>query len=1265
MFFFVTDMRSQTSSAPLPAELVLGFDDFTFEDLYRPSGLQRLAERFNRELAAAEPALAQAFEAYRRNKGQGLAPPAESELLVRVGAQLSRFLVALFGVDAQAKALGAALQAHKPLFDFKREFITRRVFKKGAADRPTADELDALAARMQLLLQLAFPEGKEDPESQVAHAVLTLLQLERCFSGQLAKTPEGEAQGQALRERWQSIRAAALSTQAGKDAFGSSLLPKGTDAEELQAVRNLLSLADRWTYARTLHPRGKQALKSWATHAVPKPLQFDALVELKHPDPKLPEAVEGPDAHLRRRDGFELTDRRMTQRQVMGEVDYCVICHEREKDSCSKGFPAKDPAAEGNTFKKNPLGIPLTGCPLDERISEAHLLKSQGDAIGALAMVALDNPMCPGTGHRICNDCMKACIFQKQEPVNIPQIETSILTDVLALPYGFEIYGLLTRWNPLNVRRPYALPYLGKNVLVVGLGPAGYTLSHYLLNEGFAVAGIDGLKIEPFPDALTGKNGHPLEPIRDFSALTRELDERVLAGFGGVSEYGITVRWDKNFLTLIHLTLARREGFSIYGGVRFGGTLTVEDAWKLGFDHVAIAAGAGKPTIIHIKNNLIRGIRKASDFLMALQLTGAFKEDSMANLQVQLPAVVIGGGLTAIDTATELAAYYPLQVEKVLARHEKLVAERGEAAVTERLDHEEKQILATFLAHGRAVRAERARAKAAGELPDFTQLVRGWGGVSICYRRTLNDSPAYRLNHEEVAKALEEGIRFIERMSPVEAHADEYGAVRAMTFERMAVIDGKLKGTGEKLEIPAKTVCVAAGTSPNITYEKEHGGTFQLDEDGSFFQGHVVERGPNGLQLRRAEAHEDLGKPAGFFTSYQKDGRFISFYGDNHPTYAGNVVKAMASAKDGYPHVVALFEQDFAALDLSDEPAQRERDKRRGALFARLDDALKAAVVAVNRLTPTIVEVVVRAPFAAEHFHPGQFYRLQNYETLAPKIDGTRMTMEGLALTGAWVDKPKGLLSVIVLEMGSSSRLCATLKPNEPVVLMGPTGAPTEIPQGETVLLAGGGLGNAVLFSIGQALKAAGCRVLYFAAYRQKGDCYKMDEVEAGTDQVIWSVDTGDLIPARRPQDASFRGNVVQAMVAYAEGKLGIQPVTTLAQVDRIIAIGSDRMMRAVKEARHTVLAPHLKQEHEALGSINSPMQCMMKEICAQCLQKHVDPATGKETVVFSCFNQDQKLDHVDWAHLNTRLRANSLTEKLSNLWLDHLLQQAPELKRV
>jgi NADPH-dependent glutamate synthase beta subunit-like oxidoreductase/NAD(P)H-flavin reductase len=1237
--------------------LHLGLDGFTFRDLYAPEGLARLHAAFLADLRAADADLARRHatwgEARRAGAAHGgLTGPAESALLIELAAQVSRFVARLFRLEAEAASLRERLTSELSLFEFKREFVTRRVFKKGATDRPRREELPELDSRVGLLLELGFstalpPEhgakGEFDHERALAEATLLLMNLERHFAGQ----PKPE-----LLPRWETLREALLGSAPGKAAFGSTLV-----GEPLGQVRGLLSLLDRWTWARASYTH---TFHGWSTITQPRPLIFDKLVELRTPDPSAPEILEGPPEHLRRRDGFALTDPRGDARTIMGEVDYCVVCHEREKDSCSKGFREKDAAAAGHTYKRNPLGAPLTGCPLDERISEMHTLKGRGDSIGALAMVMLDNPMCPGTGHRICNDCMKACIFQKQEPVNIPQIETSALTDVLALPWGFEIYGLLTRWNPLNALRPFAAPANGKSVLVVGLGPAGYTLSHYLLNEGFTVAGIDGLKIEPFPDELVGANGVPMQPIRDWKNIAARLDERVLEGFGGVSEYGITVRWDKAFLTLIHLTLARREGFRIYGGVRFGGTLTLDDAWRLGFDHVAIAAGAGKPTLPEMKHNLVRGVRAASDFLMALQLTGAFKRDSLANLQVRLPALVIGGGLTGIDTATELFAYYPVQVEKVLARHEQLAASLGEAAVFDRLSAEELETYREFLEHGRAVRAERERAERAGEAPDFVKLVRAWGGVALCYRRGLTDSPAYRLNHEEVAKALEEGIRFIERVSPVEIVPDAHGAVKAVVFERMGLVDGRLKGTGELRELPARTVCLAAGTSPNVTYEREHPGTFALDARGAFFRGHDVVERDGRFELVEVAPHADLGRDVGFFTSYAKDGRFVSFFGDNHPTYAGNVVKAMASAKDGYPHVVKLFARELAAL----EPAgQQARDEARAALFERLDAALLATVEAVNRLTPTIVEVVVKAPFAARHFEPGQFYRLQNFERTAPLVEGTRLTMEGLALTGAWVDKDKGLMSTIVLEMGASSRLCALLRPSERVVLMGPTGAPTHIASRETVLLAGGGLGNAVLFSIGQALRAAGCRVLYFAGYRKAEDAYKFDELERAADQVIWAVDAGPPLPPRRPQDRSFVGNIVQAMLAWARGELGEQAIR-LDEVDRIIAIGSDRMMRAVQQARHGVLRPHLKPSHCAIGSINSPMQCMMKEICAQCLQRHVDPRTGKESFVFSCFNQDQDLDAVDFTHLDMRLRANSVLEKQADLVLTTLLARHPELPR-
>jgi NADPH-dependent glutamate synthase beta subunit-like oxidoreductase/NAD(P)H-flavin reductase len=1164
----------------------LGIPGFTFADLHQPARLRELYLRFVEAVREAEPEVWAQWDQHRMAP-ETLGPVARAGLIVAVAPHVSRFVTRLFGVGAEAEALVAATRAYDVLFRFKIDFVRRRalpLLKGGAHVVATAEDHASVEA------------GAKAPALQTPEAEVALAQY-----------------GCALLDREETDKAGV--------------------AAEIESLK-------RWCAAHVHDPR----YRSWVVFRFPENLDYDHLVQITRPDPALPEQMLGPDEKLRRRQGFQLTDERYTQRENLSEIHYCVLCHERDKDSCSKGIHDKEGAVV-----TNPLGIALAGCPLDEKISEMHMVRKRGDAIGALAIVTVDNPMCPGTGHRICNDCMKACIYQKQEPVNIPQIETGVLTDVLKMPWGVEIYGLLTRWNPLNIHRPYALPYNGKNVLVVGLGPAGYTLSHYLLNEGFGVVAIDGLKIEPLPDDITGSLSHPPRPIANWSEIYRPTDERVLEGFGGVSEYGITVRWDKNFLTLIHLTLARRDKLAIYGGVRFGGALPLDEVWANGIDHVAIAAGAGRPTIIDIKNNLIRGIRKASDFLMALQLTGAFKREALSNLQARLPAVVIGGGLTGVDTATELMAYYPIQVEKTLDRYEALVRDLGEPRVRGMLDPEEQNILDELLRHGQAVRAERQRAAAAGEKPDFIAMLRSWGGVTLAYRKRLQDAPAYRLNHEEVTKALEEGISITENVTPIEAIPDDFGHVETMVFTR---------ADGSRLDLPARTVLVAAGTVPNVTYEKEHPGSFSLDSRQKFFKGFRAVRVDveAGLQTRLFRLEPD---PNGFFTSHETDGKFVSYYGDNHPRYNGNVVKAMASAKDGYPRVVELFAEEIAALDPAAQPA---RERAWQALVDRLDDQLLARVERVVRLTPTIIEVIVRAPAAARHFHPGQFYRLQNFERLSPhiRLDGhvASMLMEGIALTGAWVDAEKGLLSLITLEMGVSSRLCAYLKPGEPVVVMGPTGTPTEIPEHSAVLLAGGGLGNAVLFSIARALKAAGNRVIYFAGYRNGADLFKREEIEASTDQVVWSTDMGEAIEPRRPQDAHFHGNIVQAMVAYAEGKLGAQ-VVPLKDVSRIIAIGSDRMMNAVRLARHGLLQPHLSPAHIGIGSINSPMQCMMKEVCAQCLQRHVDPATGKEEFIFSCYNQDQELDRVDFANLQARLRQNSVQEKISNLWFEHILDEA------
>ena len=1224
--------------------LTLGIPGFTYADLYHAGRLKDLLDVFDVSVKHHDVELYDKFSAYRQNQGEGLAPEEISDLLVNMGPYVGQFVAKLFNVSEQHQAQSVNIKDEiDTIFTYKNEVVEKlAVVFKG---QDTSDwAIPAILNRFDLLIEAGFPEANQDndPEHRVARvgAIIGLLSshYKLIAKGKDSYYENADEQVSALRAK---LAAHGLAATEFSDIINAP------DAAEF--ISGLMDIVQRWSFVAQ---QDNDVVADWMSFKFPEKRDFDHLVEHDTVDRGEFTAWMGDLKHRRRRDGFKLTDPRMDQRQVLSEVNHCIYCHERDTDSCSKGMRNK----KTNTFKVDPLGVTTIGCPLDEKISEMHLVKRQGDNIGALAIIIIDNPMCPGTGHRICNECMKGCIYQKTDPVNIPQIETNVLTDVLFMPYGFEIYSLLTRWNPLNVKRPYMLPYNGKNALVVGLGPAGYTMSHYLLNEGFGVAGIDGLKLEPLPVALTGDANHLPMPIVNFNELYEDLDKRILAGFGGVAEYGITVRWDKNFLKVIYLTLQRREAFRAYGGVRFGGTLTIEDAWNMGFDHICIASGAGKPTVIDLKNNLMRGIRKASDFLMALQLTGAAKSSSMANLQVRLPAGVIGGGLTAMDTATELLAYYPAQVEKIRHRYETLVNVYGEQAVRSRYDKEETIILDEFLTHGKAIYAERQRAEACGEAPNFQPLVESWGGVTLFYRKGIADAPAYRQNHEEIVKALEEGIALAEGMSPLGAHADEYGHLNAVDFEKLVSEDGRWKSSGQTINVPLRSLYVAAGTSPNTIYQSEYPDTFIMDK--WFFQRYEPEWTNGAVELvpMSDEAFPKLGKPAPL-TSYQKEGKFISFYGDNHPVFAGNVVKAMASAKNGYPYVAKLFEQELANLNPAQQP---ERDAALKALFSKLDDAFKATIVAINRLTPTIIEVVVKAPMQAEKFHPGQFYRVQNYEAFAPTVEGTVLAAEGLALTGAEVDKENGTISLIALEMGSSSRLCATWNVGDPLVIMGVTGAPTKIPTNETVLLLGGGLGNAVLFSIGKALRAAGNRVIYFAGYKYAQDRFKVEDVEAAADLIIWSVDKGEGVQAivpTRPQDKTFVGNILECMVAYGKGELGEQPIS-LADVDHLIVIGSDRMMAAVKEARFNVLKPYLTRVKHAIASINSPMQCMMKGICAQCMCKHVDAETGKESFVYSCYNQDQDLDKVDFPHLNARLRQNTVQEKLSNLWLDYLLER-------
>jgi NADPH-dependent glutamate synthase beta subunit-like oxidoreductase/NAD(P)H-flavin reductase len=953
-----------------------------------------------------------------------------------------------------------------------------------------------------------------------------------------------------------------------------------------------LEMAEQYSAWALYHPGGQFYHRFSLLFQLPQKIHFESL--LGHVEKSQDDGVSSYQIHsnhTRYRQGFSLTDEGVDLKKAYIESHYCIWCHNQGKDSCSKGLVNKTTLA----FQKSEGQVELGGCPLDQKISEMNYAASLGHFLGALAIAIIDNPMIAATGHRICNDCMKACIYQKQTPVDIPSVESYILQFVLGLPYGFEIYSLLTRWNPLNLERPIARPYSGKSVLVVGMGPAGFTLAHHLLNEGHRVFAIDGLKIEPLEQDIL------CAPIKDTNTLFEDLDTRTIQGFGGVMEYGITVRWDKNNLKLIRLLLERRQHFTLADGVRFGSQLTPSQAFDLGFNHIALCMGAGRPKILDIPQNLEKGIRTASDFLMTLQLAGAYQYVSLANLLVRLPVVVVGGGLTAIDTATEALAYYPRQVQKFYDRYQALYQKHGSEKIKGLWNTQEWLIVGELLDHAKILNEHK------NDPQKCLDFLKKWGGVKVLYRKSLQDSPAYRLNHEEIQKALEEGIEFVENVSPLSIELDEDGWAHGITCKTL----------DKTIQFSAKTILMALGTEPQTVLAEEFPKFFK--KDGSYFQAYTEDG--EAVSLNRSSKPKDV-----FITAFKnEDGRTISYLGDLHPNFSGNVVKAMASAKKAYPLI---------SQNLSKQNAFKELN------FKSLKSDLEAHVMSINRLSSNIVELVVHAPLAAQNFKPGQFFRLQNYKAYADSLEKIPLVMEGLALTGAWVDAIKGHIGLVVLEMGDSSKICAKLKVGERVVLMGPTGTPTEIPFRKNVLLIGGGLGNAVLYAVGKALKANGCNVIYFAGYKKTQDLFKQEWIEEISNQVIWCCDEEKINP-RRTYDNAFQGNIVEALKSFS---------SLLTSIDYSLCIGSDRMMHAVSEAFKIGLKKYLKENIKNISSINSPMQCMMKEICGQCLQININPETGQKSYIFSCHHQDQTSEHVDFSNLYQRLSQNKIIEKTSIL---------------
>ena len=1073
-----------------------------------------------------------------------------SDFLIALAPYLERYMAKQLGIEVELDALSASLLSHDPLLAFKKRFVATQVKKKLA-------------------------------QSQMLPAFETLDQKRLAYLDEAGLRGDDQ---ELLTARW-----------------CLSLLEK----DDSDALACLLD----WCVQAIATPEGRAATGHWVSLKLPKRLDMFNLV------PRQATPSEHGDCYqslqLRRRDGFDLTDFGMSQRAVQNQVHYCVYCHEKETDFCRQGFPVKKKDPEQG-LKRDAFGEYQTGCPLDEKISEMHTLMLSGHVLGALAMIMVDNPMCPATGHRICNDCMKSCIYQKQEPVNIPEVETSVLKQVLSLPWGVEIYNWLLRWNPLRLESHQLAEYNQRKVMVMGMGPAGFSLAYYLLMAGCAVVGLDGLKIEPLPEAWINT------PIRDYQSICHALSERPVRGFGGVAEYGITVRWDKNFLNLIYLSLMRFAHFQVFGGVRFGGTVTIEDAWDLGFDHLALAVGAGLPRELRIPGSLAPGMRQANDFLMSLQLTGAAKPNAMANLQVRLPALVIGGGLTAVDTATEVQAYYLTQIEKVQHRYHHLASIHGESGLRSHFNAEDLEILDEFLAHASALAQEREAARLAHRAPDLIRLIRAWGGVAILYRGAMVESPAYKRNHEELDKALQEGLFYHECFSPKEVALDARGHVDGLICQRREEgSEGQFVWSEETAFFEAKNLFVATGAKPNIAYSFEHPKAFVRES----YEYQAYEENNGRLEAVHFPAHVK-SEHFGAFTSYQQQEKRVSFLGDTHPLFHGSVVKAIASAKRVAPKIMSRIAKQSMASEGSYEDFA-------SMMQARFD----ARLIHKESLAEGVTLLRVAAPQASLHFKPGHFYRLQN--VLSSTDNQQDQLTEGVAVLAT--DVADGTLSFVLNGHGSSTACLRQVLVGDRVALMGPSGVRMRIPdKDQTVLVMATWDSIPLVMSYAKEARAQGVRVLVMLHLNAGESPYWLDRMASVTD-ALW---VGDVNAS--PQDSIAHQSALAWLGQHLQDG-GLDQCVIHGQADRIISW---------RQWSQQHIAPYCHDKTMHFSSVYGPMQCMLKGVCAQCLVWQKDPVTGARTkAVYSCSWQDQPSHLVDWDNLSDRLKQNHLQEVLAKLW--------------
>ncbi len=413
----------------------------------------------------------------------------------------------------------------------------------------------------------------------------------------------------------------------------------------------------------------------------------------------------------------------------------------------------------------------IEACPVNVKIPDFIAKVAEGDFAGAAQVIAQDSSL-PAVCGRVCpqeTQCEGSCVLGvKFEPVAIGKLERFVAdwTREHREEAAGDAAGSYTGSGKDNTGKDSSgkdnsdaasdmvrrAEKNGHRVAVVGSGPAGLACASDLAKLGYDVT--------------------------IFEALHKA---------GGVLEYGIPeFRLPKDTVLAAEIAAVRALGVRIETDVIVGRTVTVDSLLgKEGYDAVFIGSGAGLPKFMGIPGESLNGVYSANEFLTRNNLMKAFRDDYATPISVGSNVVVVGGGNVAMD-----AARTALRLQGL--RFQGLRAAKSETG------------LSTATADPETV--------SKGGVPDAET-------VSVVYRRTENELPARR---EEVHHAKEEGIIFEFLTNPVEILSDGKGGVRAVRCIRMELGESDASGRrspvaipGSEFEIPADTVIMSLGTSPN------------------------------------------------------------------------------------------------------------------------------------------------------------------------------------------------------------------------------------------------------------------------------------------------------------------------------------------------------------------------------------------------------------------------------------------------------------------